>query len=239
MATAHRKIRRKELKEKDEFFTIVEWVQHFFWSHLTEVLVSAALVAAVAALVVAISVYSQHRSRAAGEKFYLAFNAFNQKEYDVALQGLTELADSDPEREVGRLARFYMGAAYLAKGDLPRAREAFVLFLNEPSDPAFKGLAAEDLGAIYERTSDFKKAEEYYRQATSAPGAEGVRAELSVARMLEREGNRTAAISAYQTLIDRHPFAAERQDAVEALANLGAASAPPAAPAPQSHPASH
>ena len=234
MPTAHRKIRRKELKEKDEFLTVVEWVQHFFWSNLTQVLVSAALVAALAVLVVAMYAYSRHRGRMAGEQFYHAFAAFNQKQYDAALQGFTELSDSQPGREVGRLARFYMGASYLAKGDLPRAREALVLFLAEPGDASFKTLAASDVGVIYERTGDFKKAEEYYRQAMSAPGTEGIRAELSVARMLERQGNRTAAISAYQQLIEQHPAAAERQDAVEALASLGAA-----VPAPESPPAPH
>jgi len=233
MRTAHRKIRRKDLKEKDEFFTVVEWVQHFFWTHLTEVLVSAAMVVAVAVLVVALYAYARHRSRIAGEQFYQAFAAFNQKQYDAALQGFTQLADSQPDREVGRLARFYMGACYLAKDDPPRAREAFVLFLTDPSDAWFKAQAAEDLGVIYERTGDFKKAEEYYRQAASAPGAAGIGAELSVARMLEREGNRTAAISAYQQFIEQHPSAAERQDAVEALASLGAA-----VPAPESRPAS-
>ncbi len=233
MRTAHRKIRRKDLKEKDEFFTVVEWIQHFFWTHLTEVLVSAALVVAVAVLVVALYAYGRHRGRIAGEQFYQAFAAFNQKQYDPALQGFTQLADSQPDREVGQLARFYMGVCYLAKDDLPRAREAFVLFLTDPSDAWFKALAAEDLGVTYERSGDFKKAEEYYRQAASAPGAEGIGAELSVARMLEREGNRTAAISAYQQLIERHPLAAERQDAVEALASLGAA-----VPAPESRPAS-
>ncbi|MFI5353923.1 MAG: tol-pal system YbgF family protein, partial [Candidatus Binatales bacterium] len=150
MPTAHRKFRRKELKEKDEFFTVVEWAQHFFWTHLTQVLVSAALVAAVAVLVVAMYAYSRHRGRLAGEQFYQAFAAFNQKQYDVALQRFTELSDSQPGREVGRLARFYMGASYLAKDDLPRAREALVLFLTEPSDASFKTLAASDLGVIYE-----------------------------------------------------------------------------------------
>ena len=65
MATAHRKIRHKDLKQKDEFFTVVEWSQHFFWTHLTQVLVSAAMVIAVAVLVGAIVAYGRHRSRVA------------------------------------------------------------------------------------------------------------------------------------------------------------------------------
>jgi tetratricopeptide (TPR) repeat protein len=234
MATAHRKIRHKDLKQKDEFFTVVEWSQHFFWTHLTQVLVSAAMVIAVAVLVGAIVAYGRHRSRVAGEQFFEAFAAFNQKQYAVAMQRFTDLADNQPDREVGQLARFYMGACYLAKDDLARAREAFILFLSEPGGALFKTLAQWNLGVICERTNDFKKAEEYYRQASQAPGPQGVTAELAVARMLERQGKRKEAIGAYQELLEQHPLATERQDAVEALAILGVAPEPP-----ESRPAAH
>jgi tetratricopeptide (TPR) repeat protein len=232
MATAHRKIRRKDLKEKDEFVTTVEWIENFFLTHLTQVLVSAAMVAAVVVLIIAMVAYGRHKSRLAGEQFFEAFAAFNEKNYAVAMQRFTELADNQPDREVGRLAHFYIGACYLAKDDLARAKEAFILFLSEPGGDLFKTLAQWNLGVICERTNDFKKAEEYYRQAAQAPGPQGVSAEFAAARMMERQGKNKEAISAYQQLLEQHPLAAERQDAVEALASLGAA------PLPQSRPAS-
>ncbi|HTY56914.1 MAG TPA: tetratricopeptide repeat protein [Candidatus Binataceae bacterium] len=232
MATAHRKIRRKELKEKDEFFTVMDWLDHFFWSHLTQVLVSAAMIVAVVVLVLAMVAYGRHKTRIAGEQFYDAFNAYNKRDFAIALQRFTELADNQPDREVGRLARYYMAACYLAKDDLPRAREALILFLSEPGATAFKPLAAWDLAVIYERTNDFKKAEEYYRQAASAPGAQGISAEFAAARMLERQGKSKEAISAYQQLLEQHPMAAEREDAIEALASMGAAV--PSSPTPPS-----
>jgi tetratricopeptide (TPR) repeat protein len=234
MATAHRKIRRKELKEKDEFFTVMEWLDHFFWSHLTQVLVSAAMVVAVVVLVLALMAYGRHKTRIAGEQFYDAFNAYNKRDYAAALQRFTELADNQPDREVGRLARYYMGACYLAKDDVPRAREALELFLSEPGAAAFKPLAAWDLAVIYEGTNDFKKAEEYYRQAASAPGAQGISAEFAAARMLQRQGKKKEAISAYQQLLEQHPMATEREDAIEALAGMGAA-VPPAETTPSIH----
>ena len=47
MATAHRKIRRKDLKEKDEFVTTVEWIENFFLTHLTHLSDHAQLAASL------------------------------------------------------------------------------------------------------------------------------------------------------------------------------------------------
>ena len=221
MPAAHHKLRRKELKQKDEFLTLVGQASQFVRTHVTQMLVSAAVISAAVVLAAVFYAYSRHRARIAGEQFYQAFAAFNTKQYDTALQRFTELAENESGHEVGRLARFYIGASYLAKDDAPKARDAFVAFLQDARDPAFKTIALMDLGVTYERMGDLKKAEDYYRQASSAHGPQGIRAELSAARVLEGQGNRAAAISAYQRFVEEHPFALERQDAVEALARLG------------------
>ena len=221
MPATHHKLRRKELKEKDEFLTLVGQASRFVRTHVTQMLVSAAVISAAVVLAAVFYAYSRHHARIAGEEFYQAFAAFNTRQYDTALQRFTALAENESGREVGQLARFYIGASYLAKDEAPKARDAFVAFLQEVRDPAFKTLALMDLGVTYERMGDFKKAEDYYRQASSVHGPQGIRAELSAARMLEGQGNRAAAIGAYQRFVEEHPFAVERQDAVEALARLG------------------
>ncbi len=233
MPATHHKLRRKDLKEKDEFMTLVGQASQFVQTHVTQMLVSAAVISAAVVLVAVFYGYSRQRTRMAGQEFYQAFEAFNGKQYDTALRRFGELAENESGREVGRLARLYIGASYLAKDDAPKAREAFVAFLQEASDPAFKTMALMNLGVACERMGDFKKAEDYYRQASSEHGPQGIRAELSAARMLEEQGNRAAAISAYQGFIEKHPFAAERQDAVEALARLGVVAAAESQPAPR------
>jgi hypothetical protein len=49
-----------------------------------------------------------------------------------------------------------------------------------------------------------------------------VRAELGVARMLAKSGDKQGAIAAYRAFLNAHPFAQQRQDVLESLALLGA-----------------
>ena len=85
--------------------------------------------------------------------------------------------------------------------------------------------------------ADWKKAAGAYQQAAADPGPEQVRAELGVARMLAKSGDKQGAIDAYRGFLAAHPFAQQRQDVMESLALLGAPAdvAPPSAPgaAPQ------
>jgi uncharacterized protein YciW len=53
---------------------------------------------------------------------------------------------------------------------------------------------------------------------------------MCVARMLQKQGKRVEAISAYNDFLAQHPYAPERTVVMETLAQLGIA--PPAAPTP-------
>jgi predicted TPR repeat methyltransferase len=69
---------------------------------------------------------------------------------------------------------------------------------------------------------DWKKAAGAYQQAAADPGPEQARAELGVARMLAKSGDKQGAIAAYRGFLNAHPFAQQRQDVIESLAMLGA-----------------
>ena len=120
------------------------------------------------------------------------------------------------------LARFYVASAYIADGDLPDARDSLVAFLAEERDPLFRSLALTNLAVVYERMADWKKAAGAYQQAAADPGPEQARAELGVARMLAKSGDKQGAIAAYRGFLNAHPFAQQRQDVMESLALLGA-----------------
>ena len=70
--------------------------------------------------------------------------------------------------------------------------------------------------------ADWKKAAGAYQQAAADPGPEQTRAELGVARMLAKSGDKQGAIAAYRGFLNAHPFAQQRQDVMESLALLGA-----------------
>jgi tetratricopeptide (TPR) repeat protein len=94
-------------------------------------------------------------------------------------------------------------------------------------DVAEKELSS--LAASYEELGDYKQAEDAYRQASKIEGPEQARAELGVARMLQRQGKRAEAIVAYNEFLTQHPYAPERAMVMETLAQLGVA--PPSTPA--------
>jgi predicted negative regulator of RcsB-dependent stress response len=227
--THRRKITQKELKAPDEFTTLIDSARDFLVNNLTQVLVSAGIVVAVAVIVVGVYYYERHQDNLASAEFYSAITALNAGDNKEAEAQFKKLADEEPGRRLGRLARFYMASAYLGDNDLPKARDALVAFLAEEHDPNFTSLALTDLAVVYERMSDWRKAAGAYQQAAGVQGPEQVRAELGVARMLAKSGDKPQAIAAYRNFLAAHPFAAQRQDVIESLALLGAPAEPPSA----------
>src|SRR5579864_9562304 len=114
MATTrtHIKINRKELKQPDEFQSFVTNAQEFLRTNLQQVIVSASIVIAASALAIGIYYYEIHRDDVAGDRFYSALSELNQKNYKQAEADFDKLAKDEPGREVGKLARFYLGSAY-------------------------------------------------------------------------------------------------------------------------------
>ncbi len=220
--THRRKLTQKELRAPDEFTTLIDNARDFFVNNLTQVIVSAAVVVAVGVIVIGVYYYERHRDTLASTKFYDAITALNAGKNKDAEKQFKQLADEEPGRRLGRLSRFYMANAYIADGDLPNARDSLVAFLAEARDPLFRSMALTNLAVVYERMSDWKKAAGAYQQAAADPGPEQVRAELGVARMLAKAGDKQGAIAAYRGFLSAHPFAQQRQDVLESLALLGA-----------------
>jgi len=244
MPPTHYKIKRKELKQPDEFVTFVGSVRDFLADNWRQLLISAGIVLAGCLIVIATFAYERSRDRAAGERFSNALAALNSRQYKAAEEQFLKLAADEPNRRVGRLARFYAGTAYLALNELPHARDSFIAFIANEHDPAFNSLARLDLGVVYERIGDLDKAIGAYKQAAMAGGLEQPDAELGAARVLAKQGHPDAAIAAYREFLIAHPYARERDEVTESLAMLGASpleasEAPKPAASAQPSPAAH
>jgi predicted negative regulator of RcsB-dependent stress response len=225
--THRRKITQKELKQPDEFTSLVDSVQNFILGNLTQVFISAGIVVALGAIVIGVYYYEQHRDAIASTQFYSALTQLKAGQYKPAEAAFTKLADDEPGRRLGRLARFYAASAYLGNGDLPKARDTLVAFLAEERDPLFTGLALTNLAVVYERMSDWQKAGGAYRQAAGIDGPEQMRSQLGVARMLAKMGDKPGAIAAYRGFLMAHPYAQQREDVLASLALLGAPAVQP------------
>ncbi|HVA83645.1 MAG TPA: tetratricopeptide repeat protein [Candidatus Binataceae bacterium] len=229
MATRH-KISRKELKQPDEFQSIFETAGLFFELHMTEVLLGAAALVVIVAIALGFYYYAARRGREAAARFDQALSELQGGKYDAAETALLSLAADEPHRAVGRLANLYLATAYLAQKEPAKARDALLRYLAEDDASLFRGAALDDLAVSYEDLGGYQQAEDTYRQASKIEGPEQARAELGMARMLQKQGKRAAAISAYNDFLAQHPYAPERTVVMETLAQLGVA--PTAEPAP-------
>ena len=228
MATRH-KISRKELKQPDEFQSIFETAGLFFELHMTEVLLGAAALLVVVAIACGLYYYEVRQDRAAAARFDQALSELQGGKYAAAEKELSSLATDEPHRTVGRLSNLYLGIAYLAQKEPAKARDTLLRYLAKDDASVFRGAALNDLAVTYEELGDYKQAEETYRQASKIEGPEQARAELGMARMLQKQGKRTEAISSYNEFLTQHPYAPERTAVMETLAQLGVA--PSLAPA--------
>lgn len=230
MATRH-KISRKELKQPDEFQTVFETAALFFELHLTEVLLGAAALLVVVAIALSFLYYEAQRGRAASARFDQALSELQGGKYESAEKDLSTLAAGEPHRAVGRLANLYLANAYLAQKEPAKARGALLRYLAGDDASVFRDAALDDLAVTYEELGDYKQAETTYRQASAIEGPEQARAELGMARMLQKQGKRDEAVAVYRDFLAQHPYAPERTLVMETLAHLGVA---PATAAPSS-----
>jgi tetratricopeptide (TPR) repeat protein len=220
MATVARpKLSRKELKQPDEFISFLDQAIEYVSNNLARVILAAVGLVAILVVIFGVRFYWQHQQRLAAEQFYQAVTALNQKDYKTAASGFSDLVQSHPGSDLGHLSGLYLGSTYLGQGQ----RDAINEFLQGSAPPAFTQLALCQLGVANENLNDFKQAQQAYARAAAIQGPERSRAALSSARMLAKLGDKRGAIAAYQNFMKQNPFAMERPDVIEALANLGAA----------------
>jgi len=221
MATAHRKIHRKDLKEPDEFISFLTQAREFVQQNTQRIVLAAGVIVAAGLIAMAVHYYQAHRDDVAATKFYEAFNDLQKKDYQGAEKGFAQLAEDEPSRALGKMARLYLASAYLGQSDLLKARDALVGYLAQAHDASFSSAALMELAGVYEELGRYKEAEGSYRQAMSIEGPAAIEAELGAARMMEKQGDRTGAAKAYEAFIELHPYAQQRGDVIEALARLG------------------
>jgi tetratricopeptide (TPR) repeat protein len=223
------KLSRRDFHQPPEFLSFGDRTRDFIKAYARSIGLAGAGILVVMGAVFGVRQYEIRQDRLTAEKFYEAFVALQGQQYARAEAGFRELAERQPGRRLGRLAKFYLASCYLEQGQLDKARVALTDALASLDDSLFKGMALMDLGSVYEQTGNLERAEAAYREAMSlSSSTDKLSAELALARIKAEHGDKAGAIADYQRFLTEHPYAAQRQEALEALANLGASASSPA-----------
>jgi tetratricopeptide (TPR) repeat protein len=221
-STPHRqRLTRKDLREPDEFVSLVEAAGDYVAAHLPRVIAGAVILFVVILVAVGLKLYFTHRDRAAATAFYQAGELYDQKDYKNAAPSFAALAADYPGTKLGRLALLYLGDTYLAQNQAAQARDSLRKFLDTDERPTFRQLALLQLGAAYESLGNLADARGAYAQAAAIEeGAQGW-AELQHARLTLQLGDKPGAIEIYQRFLREHPFDPQRGTVIDALGRLG------------------
>ncbi|OOQ58920.1 tetratricopeptide repeat protein [Mucilaginibacter pedocola] len=131
--------------------------------------IAAAIVLMVVIYIAYVKLYLGGREEKAASQIYMAQQFWSNKEWDKAIKG----ADSYPGLEkivadysntkTANLATFYLGVAYLNKGEYRKAIDNFSNYRGE--DVMVAAEAYGNTGDAYVELKDYDKAETYFKKA--------------------------------------------------------------------------
>jgi tetratricopeptide (TPR) repeat protein len=172
--------------------------------------------------------YQQQRAEQANEMLGAILPAYEQGNFDQALNGagqqagLLTIADQYGGTDAGNLASFYAASALYEQGEYDRALEYFRQFDKGSDYIGASAYAAE--AAIYESRGAYEQAAQRYEEAASqypnkltAP-----RYLLEAGQAYEDAGNYAAAEQAYQRIKDNYPDSEQADEVDRYLARVRA-----------------
>jgi hypothetical protein len=200
------KIRRKDLRQPDEFETLTGQALEWADQHRQLLYGVAGAVLVIVLIVFAVNRARTSRNESAATDFNAAHELLAANKNDEAAAAFEDVATRYPSAPFGRLARLYRGHALARKPDAAGAAAAYTEYLATDSGAAYlRQEALTSLGRAKESTGDAAGALDAYTQAGALEGPYRTDALLGAARMHERAGDTEKAREIYARLLAENP----------------------------------
>ncbi|UCH83421.1 MAG: tetratricopeptide repeat protein, partial [Candidatus Latescibacterota bacterium] len=135
-----------------------------------------------------------------------AMTEYNARNNETAAVAFAQLADRYGGHPAGKVARYFLGKAYLANEQYEQALEAFEGYLNTAGeDPEFGVAATVGMALAYEGLEDFGAAAKLLEQLSQTMDPEDpryVEVVFLAARNFEKTNSRETAIELYTIVND-------------------------------------
>jgi len=232
------KIRRKDLRQPDEFITLSRRAMAYTEANRTTVLLVTGAVVTLLLAVLAYRAARASREGSAAQAYGQAHVFLADHKYSEAATAFQQTADSYGSTIHARLAQLQRANALLL-GDRPiEAAEAYQAFLDSgPPTDYLRQLALTRLGQAQERNGKSAEAQAAFAVASDVAGPFGDEALLGQARVAQQAGDGARARALYEQFLEKYPTSSLRAVVTSRLVTLGwsppagssAASAPSAA----------
>jgi predicted negative regulator of RcsB-dependent stress response len=163
-------IRRKDLKDPDEFITLTHRVLAFLQAREKEVTIAVIGAVVVAAIVFGIRTYRGWQESAAEAAFSAARSDFAARRFEPAANGFVKVTKQWPGTMYGRLAVVLLGSSYAELGKSEDAERTFRSSLATATDPLLRQIAYYNLGLLELKKGDKKAAVNDLSEASKIEG---------------------------------------------------------------------
>lgn len=205
MATASKRITRKQLRQPDWFQITTENVLEYYNHHKTVVFAALASLLVLGALIWGWQLFKQRQNLAASREFGKAMALYQNENYAAAIKAFEAVKDYRWSR-YAVLAHLYLVNSYLASKDFDKAITEGQRSLAATSPGSlYRQLSLVDLATAEEQKQQCKSAIDHYSEAQRIAGPLQDKAMLGKARCAEQLGNTVAAIAAYKEFLKDNP----------------------------------
>lgn len=205
MATASRRISRKELRQPDQFQIATEAAIEYYAAHKGLVFATVAAVVVVIAIILGWQAFKASQNTEAAQEFTNALTLYQSEKYRDAIPAF-EKVKGYRWSQYSVLAHLYLAHSYIATKELDRAlSEAQRSLTATKPNTLYRQIAYFTLASVEEQKSQCPAAIEHYNEAQKIDGALQTSAALGKARCAEQTGDIKTAIAAYKEMVKDNP----------------------------------
>ena len=205
MATANKKITRKELRQPDWFQVTSDKSIDYIQDHKAQAMAAVAVVILILVGIWSWRSFKENQNVAAAQEFTKAVEFYQSAKYPEAISGFEKVQTYRWSRYAG-LAHLYQANIYLATSNLDKALNSAQRALGATSPSSlYRQLALIALASAEERKSQCKSAIDHFIEAQKIVGPLQNDATLGKARCAEQLGDRPTVIAAYKEFLKDNP----------------------------------
>ena len=216
------KIRRKDLRQPDEFITLSRRALAYAEENRTTVLLATGAIVTVLVAVLAYHAVGASREAGAAQAYGQAHVLLGDRKYPEAATAFQQAADSYGSTTHARLAQLQQANALLLADRPGEAAEAYQKFLDAgPPTDYLRQLALTRLGQAQEKNGKPAEAQAAFATAADLAGPFGDEALLGQARATEQAANSAKARALYEQFLEKYPTSDRRALVTSHLIALG------------------
>lgn len=220
MATASKRLTRKELKEPDKFLVLTQRTIDFVRERRSFIIAGLAFFVAVLIGIAGWKIYKSRQQVEAGAHFSEAVSLYRAEQHKQALEAF-EKVKSYRWSQFAALAYLYEANSLIALKDFNRAFSSAQRFVSS-ADPnsLYRQLGLVTLAYVEEQKGQCRDAVQHYAEAAKMAGPYKDRALLGKGRCYSQMEDGKAAVAAYREYLAENPASSNSASITLQIAEL-------------------